>query len=70
MAIVSNHEFVILEETAPMGHREKSYFELFGLEVQFCLDIHAHRAGAFIQNGEDGFVVEESSHGDSLFLAT
>ena len=70
MAIVRNHEFVILEETAPVGHREKSDFELFGLEVQLCLDVHAHRAGAFVQNGEDGFVVEESSHGYSLFLTT
>ena len=61
---------MIFEEAASVWHSEKCDFKFLGLEVQLCLDVHAHRAGAFIQNGEDGLMVEESSHRDSLFLTT
>jgi hypothetical protein len=68
VAIVGYHELVVLEQAASVGNSKESDFELLGLEVEFSLDVHAHRAGALIQNGEDGLVVEESGHRDALLL--
>lgn len=41
-----------LEERAPVGDGEEGDIQLFGLVVQFCLHVHAHRAGALVQDGE------------------
>lgn len=69
ISIESNHVFVVLEKWASVGHCEQSDLKLFGLVVQFGLDIHTYGAGALVQDGEERFVVEKSGHGDSLFLS-
>ena len=70
MPIVGNHVFMILEQTAPVRHSEQRYLQLLGLHVQFGLNIHAHRACALIQDGENRLMVKQSSHCHSLLLPT
>ena len=43
---------VELEQRAPVCHCEESDIEFLCLVVELCLNVHAHRAGAFVQNGE------------------
>lgn len=68
-SIVLQHVVVVLEETAPVGHRKQGDLQFLGLQVQVGLHVHAHRRSALIENGKQGLVVEQPSHGNSLFFA-
>ena len=61
---------VELEQRAPVRHCEESDIEFLCLVVELRLDVHAHRAGAFVQNGEQGTVVEQPGHRHALLLST
>ena len=64
------HVLVEFEQTASVGYCEQGYLQLLRLQVQLCLDVHAHGRGALVQNGEEGTMVEESRHCYSLLLAS
>lgn len=46
------HVLVEFEEAASVGDGEEGDLEFFGLEVELCLNIHAHGGGALVQNCE------------------
>ena len=70
VSVEQNLIIVEFEERASMGHCEEGDVQFLGLVVELCLDVHADSAGAFVQNGEQRPVVEESSHCHALFLPT
>lgn len=61
---------VEFEQRVPVRHREQSYVQLFGLVVEFRLHVHTHSAGALVQDGEQGTVVEQPSHRHTLLLSS
>lgn len=64
-----DHVLVELEQSLTVGHREQGDLQLLGFVVQLGLHVHAHGAGALIQDGEQGLVIEQSSHCHSLLLS-
>jgi hypothetical protein len=68
ISVEQNLIIMELEQRAPVGDGEQGDVQLLGLVVQFRLHVHAHCAGALVQDGEEGPVVEESRHGHALLL--
>lgn len=71
IAIPIERNLVIVEpeQRAAMCDGKQSDAQLLSLVVQFRLDVHTHRAGALVQNGEQRPVVEQPRHGHALLLA-
>ena len=61
---------VELEERGAVADGEERDLELARLRVQDVLDVQRYGAGALVQDGELGLVVEETGHGDALLLAS
>lgn len=68
LAVELEHVVVELEQCCPVRDRQQRDPSRFGTRVQCGLYIDADCACALVQNGEFRLVVEQSGHGDALFL--
>lgn len=53
-----------------MRYREQCYTQLLSTVIKLGLHIHAHRRSAFVQNSKQRFMVEQTSHSNSLLLSS
>ena len=59
-----------LEQSLSVGDGEQGDFKLFSFVVEFCFYVNADSTGAFVEDGEQRFVIEKSSHSHTLFFST
>ena len=68
--ILSPLEVVEFEQCTPMGHCEQSYIQFLGSRVKLSLKVHTDCTCALVEDGKKRFMVEETSHSNSLLLTS
>lgn len=58
------------EQAAAVSHCEEGYLQLFCFAVELAFNFHTNCTSALVQDSEEGSMIEQSGHGDSLLLAS